>query len=38
MLNVLGGTLLGLARWNDRISKWQWLGIAISIAAIILLV
>lgn len=37
-LNVAAGTALGLWIWDDAISRLQWLGIAIAIAAIILLV
>ncbi len=38
ILNVLGGTFLGLLIWNDTVTKLQWLGIALSIAAFIFLV
>lgn len=37
-LNVLGGTLWGLFRWNDSVSRLQWLGIGIAILAVILLI
>jgi len=37
-INVLGGTFLGLIIWDDKVSKRQWIGIAIAILAIILLV
>lgn len=37
-INVLGGTLLGLIIWNDRVSSKQWMGIALATLAIILLV
>lgn len=38
ILNVTGGVLLGLWWWSDRVSQWQWMGIGIAIAAIVLLV
>lgn len=38
IFNVLGGTLLGLIRWKDQVSGWQWTGIAVAVVAIILLV
>lgn len=38
ILNVLGGTLLGLFFWKDEVSAKQWGGIAIAITAILLLV
>lgn len=38
ILNVLGGTLLGLLFWKDEVSPTQWGGIAIAITAILLLV
>lgn len=37
ILNVLGGTMLGLLRWGDQITGWQWTGIAVAAVAIILL-
>lgn len=37
-LNVLGGTLLGLLIWSDKVSLKQWGGITVAIIAIILLV
>lgn len=37
VLNVLGGTFLGLLIWSDRVSSKQWAGIATAIIAIILL-
>lgn len=36
-LIVLGGTLLGLAVWKDRVSRRQWAGIALALLAIALL-
>ncbi|MDR8391040.1 hypothetical protein NC796_07820 [Aliifodinibius sp. S!AR15-10] len=38
ILNVVGGTLIGLWIWGDRVSKLQWLGITVAVAAILLLV
>lgn len=38
ILNVLGGTFLGLLIWNDNVSTKQWIGIITAIIAIILLV
>ncbi len=38
ILNVLGGTFLGLLIWNDSVSTKQWIGIITAIIAIILLV
>ncbi|MDX1638936.1 MAG: EamA family transporter, partial [Balneolaceae bacterium] len=38
VLNVVGGTLLGLWFWNDNVTRLQWLGIGTTIAAILLLV
>lgn len=38
ILNVLGGTFLGLLFWKDKVSPTQWGGIAIAITAILLLV
>lgn len=37
ILNVLGGTLLGLFIWNDTVTNKQWLGLATAIFAIMLL-
>lgn len=37
LLTVLGGTLLGITRWQDKLTGIQWIGIIISIAAIVLL-
>jgi drug/metabolite transporter (DMT)-like permease len=37
ILNVLGGTFLGLFIWSDKVSAKQWTGIATAIIAIILL-
>ncbi|MDZ7773978.1 MAG: hypothetical protein U5K31_14735 [Balneolaceae bacterium] len=36
-LIVLGGTLLGLAVWKDRVSRRQWAGIVLAILAMALL-
>ncbi|TYP95202.1 EamA-like transporter family protein [Fodinibius salinus] len=38
ILNVLGGTFLGLLVWNDKVSYKQWAGIAAAIIAILLLI
>lgn len=38
MLTVLGGTLLGVTRWGDRLSRIQWAGIFLTIGAILLLI
>lgn len=38
ILNVLGGTFLGLLIWSDKVSTRQWAGIATAIIAIILLI
>lgn len=37
IINVVGGTLLGLWLWNDTVTKLQWGGIAVAITAILLL-
>lgn len=37
ILIVLGGTVLGILRWGDKISNLQWLGIMTAIIAILLL-
>ncbi|MEX0662344.1 MAG: DMT family transporter [Balneolaceae bacterium] len=37
ILIVLGATFLGLIRWNDKLSKLQWGGIALTMIAILLL-
>ncbi|NGP89101.1 EamA family transporter [Fodinibius halophilus] len=38
ILNVLGGTFLGLLVWNDKVSYKQWGGIAAAVIAILLLI
>ena len=38
VVNVLGGTMLGLFFWDDQVSLKQWGGIAIAVTAILLLV
>lgn len=38
ILNVLGGTFLGLLIWSDKVSVKQWAGIATAIVAIVLLI
>jgi len=37
MLTVAGGTALGVFRWGDSISKWQWMGLGMASIAIIIL-
>jgi len=37
ILTVLGGTVLGLLRWGDVLTKAQWTGIFVTLLAIILL-
>lgn len=37
ILNVVGGTLLGLWYWKDRVTTWQWIGIGLAAIAIVLL-
>lgn len=37
ILIVLGATLLGMMRWNDKLSRLQWAGIIFTIVAILLL-
>lgn len=37
ILIVLGATLLGLIRWNDKLSRLQWGGIILTLVAILLL-
>ncbi|MDX1670782.1 MAG: EamA family transporter [Balneolaceae bacterium] len=37
ILNVMGGTLLGLWIWNDTVSRLQWTGIGLAVISIILL-
>ena len=38
VLTVLGGTLLGVLYWKDHFSKKQWIGIFLTLWAIVLLV
>ncbi|MEX2346555.1 MAG: hypothetical protein WD604_13125 [Balneolaceae bacterium] len=38
ILTVLGGTLLGLMRWGDRLTRVQWGGIFLTVVAILLLI
>ena len=38
ILNVLGGTVLGLFVWGDKVTVKQWAGIITAIAAIVLLI
>lgn len=37
ILNVIGGTLLGLWLWNDKVTRLQWWGIGVALLAILLL-
>ena len=37
MLTVAGGTALGVFRWGDSISSWQWVGLGMASIAIIIL-
>jgi len=38
IMTVLGGTVLGLAKWGDFLTPSQWTGIIITLVAILLLV
>lgn len=38
VLTVLGGTLLGLLFWGDKLSRLQWSGIVLTVISIILLI
>lgn len=38
MLNVAGGTALGMIRWGDKVSKTQWMGLLLALTAIMILV
>lgn len=38
ILIVLGATILGLMRWNDKLSRLQWGGIFFTLVAILLLI
>lgn len=38
ILNVTGGTLLGIWVWKDSVSKLQWMGLGVALVAILLLV
>lgn len=38
ILNVIGGTLLGLFIWDDTVTNKQWVGLAAAIIAITLLI
>ncbi|SMO69281.1 hypothetical protein [Fodinibius sediminis] len=38
VINVLGGTFLGLFLWNDRVSVKQWSGICVALVAIWILI
>jgi drug/metabolite transporter (DMT)-like permease len=38
LLTVIGATLLGIWWWGDKLTKFQWLGIAITLISIVLLI
>jgi drug/metabolite transporter (DMT)-like permease len=38
LLTVLGGTLLGVMRWGDKLTKVQWAGIFLTLISILLLI
>lgn len=38
ILNVLGGTFLGLLIWKDRVTTKQWIGITVALIAILILI
>ena len=38
VLTVLGGTLLGIMKWGDKLTKIQWSGIALTVITILLLI
>ncbi|MEX0770320.1 MAG: hypothetical protein WD035_06280 [Balneolaceae bacterium] len=38
ILTVLGATLLGIWRWNDRLTRTQWAGILLTLIAILLMI
>lgn len=38
ILTVMGATVLGLARWGDRLTPIQWWGIVLTIISILLLI
>jgi len=38
VLTVLGGTLLGIMKWGDKLTKIQWAGIALTVITILLLI
>jgi drug/metabolite transporter (DMT)-like permease len=38
LLTVLGGTLLGVFRWGDRLTKLQWFAILLTLISILLLI
>ncbi len=38
VLTVLGGAMLGLFFWGDRLTKFQWAGLGLTVVAIILLI
>lgn len=38
VLTVLGGTLLGIMKWGDKLTKIQWSGILLTVITILLLI
>ncbi|TVR33904.1 MAG: hypothetical protein EA390_03545 [Balneolaceae bacterium] len=38
VLTVLGGTILGVMKWGDRLTKVQWTGIFLTLISILLLI
>lgn len=38
ILAVMGATLIGILRWEDRLTKTQWTGIVITLISILLLI
>ena len=38
VLTVLGGTLLGILKWGDKLTRIQWTGIALTLITILLLI
>ncbi|WP_069132995.1 DMT family transporter [Rhodohalobacter halophilus] len=38
VLTVLGGTLLGIIKWGDKLTRIQWVGIILTVITILLLI
>lgn len=38
LLTVIGATILGLLVWSDKINRLQWIGLALTIVSILLLI